>query len=333
MTMNRRRFVQAAGVAGLGLLVGCGQLPGQSQPAKVHRVGVLSAETAAASASGLNEFRQALRELGYIQGTNLAIEVRWSGGQPERLPDLAAELVRLPLDVLVAYGDAPVRQAKEASSTIPIVIGFSADPVGQGHVASLARPGGNVTGLSVLSGALSGKRLELLRDTALSPSRIGFLLEPASLGASLALSETEAVARTAGVELIALELRSADDLTSAFDAASAEGVGALLVAGSGLTASYRGRIVDLAARHRLPAMYTQRDDAQAGGLMSHGPNRLGIYRRSAYYVDRILKGAKPADIPVEQPREFDFVINLKTAQALGLTIPQHVLLQATEVIQ
>jgi putative tryptophan/tyrosine transport system substrate-binding protein len=281
----------------------------------------------------LAAFRQGLHELGYAEGANLAIDERWSDGLPERLPELAAELARLPLDVLVAYGDTPVRRAKEATSTIPIVIGYSADPVGQGHVASLARPGGNVTGLSLLSGGMSGKRLELLRETALNPSRIGFLLDPTALGPSVALSETEAAARLAGVELIALEFRHADDLPSAFDTANAEAVEALLVSGSGLTASHRSRIVHLAARRRLPAMYTQRDDAQVGGLMSHGTNRLAIYRRSAYFVDRILKGAKPADLPVEQPREFDFVINLQTAQALGLTIPPHVLLQATEVIQ
>jgi putative ABC transport system substrate-binding protein len=329
--VSRRAFVQGAGVTGLGLLAGCGRVPGQTQSARVHRIGVLSAETATASAAGLAAFREALRELGYVEGTNLAIEVRWSDGHPERLPALATELASLPLDILVAYGDANVRSAKEATSTIPIVIGFSADPVGQGHVASLARPGGNVTGISLLS--LSGKRLELLKETTLGSSRIGFLLDPASLGAPLALSETESVAQRVGVEVVALEARSADDLGSAFDTASAEGVEALIVSGSGLTASHRTRIVDLAARRRLPAIYTQRDDVQVGGLMSYGPNRLAVYRRSAYYVDRILKGAQPADLPIEQPREFDFVINLKTAQALGLTIPPHVLLQATEVIQ
>jgi len=235
--------------------------------------------------------------------------------------------------VLVAHGDEPIASAKQATSTIPIVMGLSGDPVGLGFVASLGRPGGNITGLSIMSPQLSAKRLDLLKETIPSTSRVGFLWHPTNPGTALALRETEAAAPLLDLQIQSLEVRNLDEFADALDAATAQGVDALRVTGGGLTASHLTRLVELAIQRRLPTMYEERESVLAGGLLSYGPNIPDLSRRAAGYVDKILKGTKPADLPVEQPREFDFVINLKTAQTLGLAIPQHVLLQATEVLQ
>jgi putative tryptophan/tyrosine transport system substrate-binding protein len=331
---SRRQVVQGAGAVGLALLAGCGRWPGQAPaPATVHRIGFLSSATPAAMTARLAAFRQGLHELGYVEGTNLLIETRWAEGQLDRVPELAAELAHLSVDVLVVHGDEPIRSAKQASSMIPIVMGLSGDPVGLGFVASLARPGGHITGLSIMSPQLSAKRLELLKEAVPSTSRVGFVWYPGNPGIALALRETETAAPLLRVQVQPLEVRSPNDFGGAFDAAIAQGVDALRVTSGGLTTSHLTRIIELAAERRLPTLYEGRESVLAGGLMSYGPNIPELSRRAATYVDKILKGANPADLPIEQPMRFDFVINLRTAQALGLTIPHHVLLQATEVIQ
>jgi len=331
---SRRQLVQGAGVAGLALLAGCGALAAHTETApKVYRIGFLSADTSAVNLPRIAAFRQRLRELGYVEGTNIVIEARWAEGQVDRLPVLAAELARLPVDVLAAYGDVPTRSAKQASGTIPIVMGFSADPVGLGFVASLARPGGNVTGLSGLNRELAGKQLELLKEMLPSLTRVGFFWDSANPGARVSLRNTEVAARLLGVQVESLEVRSPDDFLGAFEAATRQGADAVIVFPGGLPNTDRPRIAELAVERRLPTMYGPREYVQDGGLMSYGPNVLEQFRRTADFVDKVLKGAKPADLPVEQPMTFDFVINLRTAQALGLTIPPQVLLQATEVIQ
>jgi putative ABC transport system substrate-binding protein len=279
-------------------------------------------------------FRQGLRDLGYVEGQNLVIEVRWAEGSEERLRDLAAELVRLQVEVIVAQGAAAIRAAQHATRTIPIVMAATSDPVGQGFVASLAHPGGNITGLSFLGAELPGKRLEILKETVPQSARIAVLVNPASPTYGTRMNNLTVAARALGLQLHVVELRSADELDAAFAAMTRAGADALIVEGEPLLLdSLRGRTVDLAAQHRLPAMYSWKELVVAGGLMSYGPSLPDIFRHAATYVDKILKGAKPADLPVEQPTKFELVINLKTAQALGLTIPPSLLLQADEVIK
>jgi putative ABC transport system substrate-binding protein len=333
-TRSRRKFVQGVGAAGLALLAGCGRLPqiGQ-QPAKVPRIGVLASSAPEPVKNRLAAFQQALRELGYVEGKNVTIEYRFADGEFERLPELAAELVRLSVDVFVTEGAAAARAAENATSVIPIVIGNASDPVGSGLVASLARPGGNVTGLSTQNRAITAKRLELLKEVAPTASRVAVLWNPSSPGPALQLEETRAAGTALRVTLLVLEVREADDIDRAFTAMGKESAGALLVTADPLFRTQQRRISKLAMENLLPAIYPSRESVDAGGLMSYATNFDGLYRRAAVYVDKILKGAKPAELPVEQPTTFEFVINLKTAQALGLTIPQHVLLQATEVIQ
>jgi putative tryptophan/tyrosine transport system substrate-binding protein len=277
-------------------------------------------------------FRQGLREHGYVEGQNIVIEWRFTEGSPEVLADAAAELVHQPVRVIVAQSTPAALAASRASSTTPIVMSVG-DPVAAGLAASLARPGGNVTGLSNFSPQLAAKRLEWLREAIPSLARVGVAWTPYNPLKAMQWLETESAAQTLSVQLQSLEVGGPEDFESAFAAAVQDRAHALVVFGDNVTASHAPQIVELAAKYRLPTMYEARTFVDAGGLMSYGPNVPGSYRRAAYYVDRILKGAKPADLPVEQPREFEFVINAKTAQALGLTIPQHVLLQATEVIQ
>jgi putative tryptophan/tyrosine transport system substrate-binding protein len=327
--LSRRQFV--VGAAGLGLLVGCGRLPGQAQPpAKILRIGFLAGSSAEGTGSRVAAFQEGLGELGYVEGKTFTMEYRYAGGDSARLPELAADLVRLPVDLLIVQGTAAAHAAKQATSVIPIVIGNTADPVGAGLVASLARPGGNVTGLSDFGLAVVTKRLELLKSVAPSASRIAVLWRPSNPAHPLELKDTQAAGPVLGVTVLPLEVEDADGIDRAFATMSQERAGGLIV--FGFTAHQR-QIVELTAQNRLPAVYPTRVEVEAGGLMSYGASFEDLYRRAAVYVDKIVRGAKPADLPVEQPMRFDFVVNLKTARELGITFPHEILLQVTEVIQ
>jgi putative ABC transport system substrate-binding protein len=334
---SRRRFLRGSlALAGLGLLAGCGVLPPQRwQPARVPRISYLTPHTSTGPIlpSLLQAFREGLREHGHTEGQTFAIDQRSAEGEADRLPALAAELVRLPVDIILAHGVAAIQAAKTATTTIPIVMATSADAVRTGLVASLGRPGGNVTGLTSLNTQLAPKRLELLKEAVPGISRLGVLWHPAIRGREHEYSETEVVAHALGVQLLSLEVRSPDGFPSAFEAALRDRADALLTLDNFLTVGYQRLIADFAAQHRLPALAGEREFAVGGGLMAYGPSLPDSYRHAATYVDKILKGASPADIPVEQPTKFDFAVNLKTAQALGLTIPDRVRMQATELIQ
>jgi len=307
---------------------------GAQQPGRVPRIGWLGGPTRESAQPFVRAFQQGLRDLGWVEGQNIAIEWRFAGGRAERLPDLAAELVRLRVDLIVVPSAPPALAAKNATKTIPLVTVGSGDPVGLGLVASLARPGGNITGLTATVGAeIAGKQLELLKETVPKVSRVAVLWNPATPGNALALREAEIAAQALGVGLQPLEARSLDDFDSAFAAMTRQRVGALLVLADVMFTTHRKELADLTAKRRLPAIYGQRQFVDDGGLISYGANILDNFRRAAGYVDKILKGAKPADLPVEQPTKFELVINLKTAKALGLTIPQSLLQRADEVIQ
>jgi putative tryptophan/tyrosine transport system substrate-binding protein len=281
-------------------------------------------------------FRLGLRELGYVEGQNILIEYRYAEGKQNRLPDLAADLVRLKVDIIVAQSTETVLAAKSATSTIPIVMTNSADPIGSGLVASLARPGGNVTGMSLLAGLeISGKQLELLKETVPKLSRVAVLANPASrssTGAGL-LREAEPAARALGVQIFIVEARDASELEGAFSAMKKARAGAFLMMPNPIFQTNRRGIAALAASNRIPAMYPYSSLVDAGGLMSYGANLADTHRRAATYVDKILKGAKPADLPVEQPMKFEFIINLNAAKQIGLTIPPNVLVRADKVIK
>jgi putative ABC transport system substrate-binding protein len=297
------------------------------QLGRMPKVGVLSPS----ADFFLNAFRQGLRELNYIEGRNISVEYRSADGRADRLFDLAAELVRLKVDVMVPVTSPGVRAAKQATSTIPIVMGGVDDAVEQGFVASLARPGGNITGTSWLNPELSGKRLELLKDAFPKVSRVAVLRE--AVGGAGSLRATIEAARVLGVYVQILELRDPNELESAFEAMTRERVGALDVLPGLMITGYMRQIVDLAAKARLPVIFPDGQFVESGGLMSYGPNLPDSYRSTATYVDKILKGAKPADLPVAQPTKFELVINLKTAKQIGLTIPSNVLAQADKVIR
>ena len=304
------------------------------QPAKVPRIGYLSPLSPSSDSTRIEAFRQGLRDFGYVEGQNIAIEYRYAEGKFNRLPDLAAELVRFKVDVIVVASTPGILAAKNATSTIPIVMALSADPVPTGLVSSLARPGGNITGLSLLSGELSGKRLELLKEVVPNLSRVAVLWDPVNPATLLQLRETEAAAQVLGVQLQPLEVRGPNpDFERAFQDTAGGQAGALITLDDLLILIHRRKIVDFAAKKRLPAMYGFRELPDAGGLMSYTANRSHLFRRAATYVDKLLKGAKPADLPVEQPTRFEFVINMKTAKALGLTIPPSILIRADQVIQ
>jgi putative ABC transport system substrate-binding protein len=282
----------------------------------------------------MQAFQQGLRDLGYVEGQNLVMAYRYAEGKAERLRDHAAELVQLPVDVIVAVGASGTRAAQRATRTIPIVMTGNYDPVGEGFVASLARPGGNITGLSNLRAELIGKQLEFLKETVPQSTRIAVLANPASPGYAPLLHNLTVVAEALKLALHVVELHRAEELDTAFAPMIRAGADALVVfAEPQLITPLRGRIADLAATSRLPAMYDGKLYVEAGGLMSYGPSPPERFRRVAYYVDRILKGANPADLPVEQPTTFELVINLKAARALGLTMPPSLLFQAAEVIQ
>jgi putative ABC transport system substrate-binding protein len=305
------------------------------QTAKIARIGWLAADLAA-SPHLREAFRQGLRDLGYVEGRNLVIEIRDAEGKPKRYPALAAELVALKVDVILAPGTAQASAAKQATGTIPIVFTVAADPVTSGLVISLARPGGNVTGLSALLPELVSKCLELLTQAVPGVSRVAVLWHPGAVPKRTEkdmLKGAEAAARALGMRLQFLEARRPEDFDRAFSEMTRARAGALTVLTGSMLFVERTRLVDLAEKNRLPTVFLWREGVDAGGLMSYGPNAADMYRRVATYVDKILKGAKPADLPVEQPTKFELIINLKTAKVLGLTIPQSLLQRADEVIQ
>jgi len=320
-------------VAIIVLLVGFGAIAEAQQPGKVHRIGVLSSSSASLHASRLDGLRQGLRELGYVEGQNIIIEYRYAEGKLDRLPNLAGGLVRLKVDVIVTSGTRVTVAAKQATSTIPIVVGGAGDLVEAGLVGSLVNPGGNVTGVSRLSPDFTGKRLRLLKEAIPKAIRVAALLNPDNPAYEPTLKEIEISVRALGIMFQSLAARSPNDFESAFEAAAKGRADALFVMADALFNSHPTRIVELAAKNRLAAMYDRDDFVEAGGLMSFGVNLADLYRRSAYYVDKILKGTKPADLPAEQPTKFELVINLKTAKALGLTIPPEVLARADRVIK
>jgi putative ABC transport system substrate-binding protein len=326
--MNRRTFL-----CGLTLGTLTAPLAAEAQPGgKVPRIGFLFYGSPGPSPE-LDAFRQGLRELGCIEGQNIAIEVRFASGRVERLPELAAELVRLKPDVIVTPGTPGSVAAKQATSTIPIVFAGVADAVGAGLVVNFARPGGNITGLTGISAELGGKRLELLKEVAPKASRVAVLYNPADRSNVLVLKELQESAPALRLTLQPLAVRGPGEFEGAFVAMSRKRAHALFGAAGILTTEHRKAIVDLAAKRRIPAMWGERQFVEAGGLMSYAVNFSDQVRRAATYVDKILKGAKPGDLPVEQPTKFELVINLKTAKALGFTIPQSLLLRADEVIQ
>jgi putative ABC transport system substrate-binding protein len=314
-----------------GLFALCASAEAQ-QSTRIPRIGYLQIP-AAPNAARLEAFRQGLRELGYVEGKNIVIEYRSSEGKPDRLPSIAAELVRLNVDVIVTSGATVTRAAKEATSTIPIIMRQDPDPVANGFVASLARPGGNITGLATLRPETSGKRLELLREVVPKLSRVAVLGTSTMPGNAQALKETELAAGAFGVKLQYLDVLVTKDIETAFRAASKGRADAFLMIAGSVLLSQRTQIADLAAKSRLPAIYYDPLFVEAGGLMTYGVSFTDLDRRAATYVDKILKGAKPADLPVEQPTKFELVINLKTAKQIGLTIPPNVLARADRVIK
>jgi putative ABC transport system substrate-binding protein len=316
----------------VGLLVVAVMAEAQ-QPKKVPRIGILPPGPISERMHLWEAFRQGLRELGYVEGKNITLVFPSAEVKPERLPDLAAELVSLKVDVIVAAGTVAVQAAREATKTIPVVTPIITDPVEAGFVASLARPGANITGLTLISVQLSGKRLELLREVVARISRVAVLSNPAALNSQLQMRETEVAARALGVQLQPLDVRNPDDFDRVFRAATKDRADALIALDDPFLFTHRTRIVKLATKSRLPAIYGFREFVETGGLMSYAANLSDMYRRAATYVDKILKGAKPADLPVEQPTKFEFIINLKAAKQIGLTIPPNVLARADKVIR
>jgi putative tryptophan/tyrosine transport system substrate-binding protein len=326
--MDRRVFLATAAAGGLITMPAVARA---QQADKANRLGYLSLSSG--PGYGVEAFRQGLRELGYVEGRNLIIEYRWAAGKKERLPELAAELVRLKVEVIVTAVTPAAEAVKRVTSTIPIVMAVAGDPVGSGLVASLARPGGNVTGLTLLSTELAGKRLQLVRELLHKATRVAVLAYRGSSATKLLLEEMRGRARQMGIQLVVQEVNDAGDLAGAFAAMQRDRAQALVVQVSPLTSDNAERTVELGAQHHLPAMYEVRSFVEAGGLVSYGPSLSEMFHRAAFYVDRILKGAKPADLPIEQPTKFELVINLKAAKALGLTIPPALLVRADQVIQ
>ena len=309
----------------------CAAAGAQQQSEKMPRIGYL--DGASFSVARTEAFRQGLHELGYIEGKNIMIEWKSADGKIARLRALAAELVRLNVAVIVSAGATATRTAKEATTTIPIVMAQDPDPIGSGLVASLARPGGNITGLSSLTADLSGKRLELLKEILPNLSHVAVLETSTNAGNAQQLKETKLAARAFGIKLQYLDVKGLNDVETAFRAATREHADAVLVLASPVTVSQQAQIVERAATSRLPAMYSRGDAVEAGGLVSYGVNIADLDRRAATYVDKILKGVKPTDLPVEQPTKFEFIINLKAAKKIGLTIPPNVLARADKVIR
>jgi putative tryptophan/tyrosine transport system substrate-binding protein len=309
-------------------------VPAQAQqPTKVQRVGVLTSGGGTSGTFQREAFRRGLSELGYVEGKNITIEYRSAEGKYDRLPDLAAELVRLKVDVILAQSTPAVAAAKNATTTIPIVIAGGSDPVATGLVASLARPGGNITGITIMNAETAGRRLELLKEAGAKVSRVTILGNSTNPGAALVFKQTQSAAQDLGLQIQSLDVKSVSDLEGAFKAATRGGATALVLLASVPVSNHLRQIADFAVKNRLASIYDRSDFAEAGGLMSYGTHLPEMFRRSLTYVDKILKGAKPADLPVEQPMKFELVINLKTAKQIGLTIPQSVLYRADKVIK
>ena len=329
--MNRRMFIGTVAVG----LVGAPVPAVAQQPAKVPRIGILlpGAATPGQPSPLLDAFRGGLRDLGYVEGRNVLIETRWSDGRNERVAELTAELVRLEVAVIVTQGAIGVQAAKAATGMIPIVMAFVGDPVALGVAASLARPGANITGLSLQDADLDGKRIELLKEVVPGLTRLAMLWSANDSGMTLAFNRVEVAARALGLSVQSLAVLEPDDFARAFQAVRGGRAEALIVQAQPFTMRHRAQILDLVAAHRLPAIYTLRSFVDTGGLMSYGPSVPDLYRRAASYVDKILRGAKPADLPIEQPKKFELVINLKTAKVLGVTMPRPLLLRADEVLE
>jgi ABC-type uncharacterized transport system substrate-binding protein len=325
--LDRRTFI--GGIAG-GLLTGSLVARAQ-QVGKVYRIGILEAIPAAQNAANLDALRKGLRGLGYVEGRNLIIEYRSADGRAERFPDLASELVRLKADLIVTRGTPAARAAKKATETIPLVMATMGDP--RPIVASFAQPGGNITGVTTFSTELTAKRIELLKELVPNLSRVALLHNMGNPAVPPEWEETKTAARSLGLQAEILDVRGQGDIGRAFELAVRQHVDALVIGADGLTQMHQQTIIDLVARNRLPAVYPAREFVEAGGLIAYAVNYPDLYFRLASFVDKIFKGAKPAELPVEQPTKFELVINLKTAKALGLTIPQSLLLRADEVIQ
>jgi putative ABC transport system substrate-binding protein len=318
---------------GLWLLILAAPVAAEAQAARSHRIGFLGNSTEALEANLVKPFREGLRDLGYVEGQNLHIEYRWANGQYDRFPALIGELLAQRVEVLVTAGTPATLAVKKATASVPLVMIAVGDPVGTGIVPSLNHPGGNITGLTSISTEMDGKRLELLREVIPAVSHIAVLWNADSPVQVLAEKQTQAAARGLGIKVLSLPVRNVAEIDSALAVTARERPGALLVLADRLLLHHRGRIMDFALRHRLPGVHAYRELVEAGGLMSFGPSYGEMHRRAAYFVDRILKGARPAMLPVERPPVFELVINLRTARAFGLEIPASVLLRATEVIQ
>jgi putative tryptophan/tyrosine transport system substrate-binding protein len=327
--MKRRDFVTLLGGAAAAWPLAVRA----QQSGKVYRIGLLETAPAASNAANFDALRKGLRELGYVEGQNLVLDYRSVDGRPERFPHLAAELLRLNVDLIVTRGTPAVMAVKNATGTVPVVMAASGEPVGTGVVAGLARPGGNVTGLSALTSELVAKRLELMREAVAGIRRIAFLFNMGNPIAPSSWGEFKTAAPSLNLEAQLLDVRKSEDLVQAFDVAIAQRADAILVGNDTVMLANRGQVVELAAKHRMPAMYHAREFVDAGGLMTYGVSYPDLYRRAATFVDKIFKGANPADLPVEQPTKFELVINLKTAKALGLDVPPTLLARADEVIE
>jgi putative ABC transport system substrate-binding protein len=314
------------------MALGTGAIVEAQQAKKVPRVGFLW-DSPAVFPDAIEAFRQGLRDLGYVDGRTIAIEYRWAEGKPERIRELAEELVRLKVDVIVAPSSIYTGAAKRATSTIPIIFMSHADPIGSGHVASLARPGGNITGLSIMMTETNAKSLELLKEAIPGLSRVGVIFDPATPSHGPGLKAIEVVGPSLALRVQAVAVRRETEYDGAFSAISRERAGAVLVLSTPLFIAGARPLAELALKHKLPSMFGPRHHVEAGGLMSYSPDRADLYRRGAIYVDKILKGTKPTDLPVEQPTKFEFVINLKTAKQIGLTIPPNLLARADKVIK
>jgi putative ABC transport system substrate-binding protein len=330
--MNKKHFGLALGA----VLLAMGSAAEAQQQAKIYKIGWLGSRPAVrevVTERGSEIIRRELRALGYVEGKSIVFEYRSAEGESTRLPALADELVRLKVDVLVMSTSSAALAAKNATSTIPIVFLLAGDPVAGGLVDSLARPGGNLTGFTTISAVLAGKRLEMLKETIPKLSRVAVLWDPKNQASEQSWKESQLAARELGLQLHSMEISRANDLENAFKEAIKARSAAIAVLQSPFTSSYQKQIADLATKHRLPAIYSRQDFVESGGLMSYGPDRVEPYKRVASMVDKILKGTKPADLPVEQPTKFELVINLKTAKALGLTIPPVVMMRAEKVIK
>jgi ABC-type uncharacterized transport system substrate-binding protein len=326
--IRRREFITLLGGAAAAWPVAARA----QQSANVARIGFLRFGPASANAGRIEALRAGLRQLGYVEGKNIVIEFRWAE-TVDQLPELAAELVRMNADVIFAMSSTEVEPAQQATKTIPIVFALHADPVGLGHVASLARPGGNITGLTIILTDLVAKQLEILKEAVPQATRVGVLFGPTAPSHRPAVQAVETAGARLGVQLVMVPVRTVEDFEGAFSTMSREQVGGFLVVSEPVTVSHRARFADLALKHRLPGMFGTKENVEAGGLMSYSADFNDMMRRAATYIDKILKGAKPADLPVEQASKYELVINLKTAKALGLDVPPMLLARADEVIE